>query len=176
MSVCAKYQLSSWSRSDWKVCVWVGWVGSRWVLCLTQRSCFWVALVELSWVELRWVLTISGLHVISYQGFSAQDKHPYINQKKILQIIGFMLFKTTSLNLGFQCKNQFGKICTESWDIGKNVSKYAGLVWWPGFWHILINISGPSAYFSKPIFALKPWAQASCFEYHEPYKRSAIIF
>ena len=36
---------------------WVVWggVGSKWVLCLTQRSCFWVAL---SWVELRWVLTI----------------------------------------------------------------------------------------------------------------------
>ena len=41
-------------------CGWVGGVGSKWVLCLTQRSCFWVALVELSWVELCWVLTISG--------------------------------------------------------------------------------------------------------------------
>ena len=47
------------SRSDWKVWGGVGWVGSKWVLCLTQRSCFWVALVELSWVELRWVLTIN---------------------------------------------------------------------------------------------------------------------
>ena len=25
-------------------------------------------------------------------------------------------------------------------------------------------------YFPKPISALKPWAQAGCFEYHEPYK------
>ena len=48
--------------------------------------------------------------------------------------------------------------------------KTAGLVWTLDFWHILLNISGPSAYFSKPIAALKLWAQAGCFEYHEPYK------
>ena len=29
--------------------------------------------------------------------------------------------------------------------------------------------SGPGAYFSKPIFALKPWVQVGRFEYHEPY-------
>ena len=61
MSVCAKFQLSSWSRSDWKV--WGGGgvvvVGSKWVLCLTQRSCFY-SCFELSWVELRWVLTIAS--------------------------------------------------------------------------------------------------------------------
>ena len=32
------------------------------------------------------------------------------------------------------------------------------------------NISGLSAYFSKPIFALKPWVQAGRFKYHKPYK------
>ena len=61
MSVCAKFQLSSWSRSDWKVCcggstayMWgsTAYMGNTWVLSLTQRSCFWVAL---SWVELSWV-------------------------------------------------------------------------------------------------------------------------
>ena len=61
MSLCAKFQLSSWSRSAWKVCCgvvgWGGVVGNMWVLCLTQRSCFWVAL---SWVELGWVLTKVG--------------------------------------------------------------------------------------------------------------------
>ena len=31
--------------------------------------------------------------------------------------------------------------------------------------------SGSNTYFSKPIFALKPWVQAICFEYHEPYNR-----
>ena len=45
----------------------------------------------------------------------------------------------------------------------------AGLVWRPAFWDVLLNISGPSAYVSKPIFALKPWIQAGRFEYHEPY-------
>ena len=95
----------------------------------------------------------------------------YKSEKKILSIIGFIVLKTTVLNSGFQRKNRFGKICTESWDIGKNVSKYAGLVWRPGFWYILINISRPGAYFSEPIFALKPWAWAGRFEYHEPYNR-----
>ena len=41
---------------------------------------------------------------------------------------------------------------------------------------ILANILGPVAYFSKPIFALKPWAQAGCFEYHKPYKLNEIFF
>ena len=36
---------------------------------------------------------------------------------------------------------------------------------------VLANISGPGAYFSKPIFALKPWVQAGRFEYHEPYNQ-----
>ena len=35
--------------------------------------------------------------------------------------------------------------------------------------YIFANISGE--YFSKPIFALKHWAQAGRFEYHEPYNR-----
>ena len=55
-------------------------------------------------------------------------------------------------------------------------SKYEGLVLLPEFWHILVNISGPSAYFSKPIFALKPWVQAGCFEYHEPYNRNSYYY
>ena len=87
-----------------------------------------------------------------------------------------MVFKLTGSDSWFQCKNRFGKICTESWDIGKKVSKYAGLVWQPGFWHILIHISGPGAYFSKPIFALKPWAQAGRFELHEAYIRKNFFF
>ena len=49
-------------RPKLRVCVeqpeliwWAAWaypVGSKWLLSLTQRSCFWVAL---SWVELSWV-------------------------------------------------------------------------------------------------------------------------
>ena len=38
------------------------------------------------------------------------------------------------------------------------------------------NISGPGAYFSKPIFALKPWVQAGRFEYHKPHDRKNFFF
>ena len=57
VSVCAKYQLSSWSRSDWKVCAWwggVGWggvVGYTWQLCLTPT----LVALELGWVGLSCV-------------------------------------------------------------------------------------------------------------------------
>ena len=40
----------------------------------------------------------------------------------------------------------------------------------------LKNILGSDAYFSKPIFALKLWAQARRFEYHEPHKRNENFF
>ena len=86
-----------------------------------------------------------------------------------------MVLKMTGLSSRFQRKNRFWKICNGSWDIVQNVSKYTGLVWRPYFWHILLNISGPGAYFSKPIFALKPWAQAGHFEYHEAYKQNKIL-
>ena len=41
--------------------------------------------------------------------------------------------------------------------------------------YVFPNISGPDAYFSKPIFALKPWAQAGRFEYHEPYNQKTFF-
>ena len=44
--------------------------------------------------------------------------------------------QTTSLNP--QRKNQFWKICTESWDISQNVSNFVGLVWKAGFGHFLV--------------------------------------
>ena len=51
MSVCAKFQLSSWSRSGWKVCGgWGGWVGNTW-LRLTPT----LVALELFWVELSCV-------------------------------------------------------------------------------------------------------------------------
>ena len=89
---------------------------------------------------------------------------------------GFMVLKTTGLSSRFQCKNRFWKICTGSRYIEQNVWKYESLVWRPKFWHILLNISGLGANFSKPIFVLRPWAQAGRFEYHEPQKRNEIFF
>ena len=52
MSVCAKFQLSSWSRSVWKVCgSGVGGVGNAWLLCLTPT----LVALELFWVGLSYV-------------------------------------------------------------------------------------------------------------------------
>ena len=82
-----------------------------------------------------------------------------------------MVVKTTGLNPGFQRKNRFYKICIESRDIGKNVSKFSFSSKMSKISYIFANISGPDAYFSKPIFALKPWVQAGCFDYHKPYNR-----
>ena len=52
------------------VCGLGGGVGSKVLLCLTQRSCFWVAL---SWVELRWVLTT--FHILGTLHWAQVNKH-----------------------------------------------------------------------------------------------------
>ena len=101
---------------------------------------------------------------------------PFITQKFFVPFIGFMVLKTTGLSSQFEGKTQFWKICTECWDIGQNVRIYGGLVWRPEFWHNFANITGTAANFSKPIFALKPWAQAGHFEYHKPYNQNEIFF
>ena len=101
---------------------------------------------------------------------------PFISEKKIVRIIGFMVFKMTGSDSRFQRKNRFWKICTESRDIGQNVSNFAGLVWKAVFGHVFADISGLGAYFSKPIFALKPWVRAGRFEYHEPYNLNNFFF
>ena len=86
-------------------------------------------------------------------------------RKKIVQIMGFMVFKSTGLDSRFQRKKRFWKICTESRDIGQNVSNFAGLVWKADFGHFFGNILGPYENFSKLIFELKPWVW-------EPYNRN----
>ena len=83
-----------------------------------------------------------------------------------------MVFKSTGLDSRFQRKKRFWKICTESRDIDQNVSNFAWLVWKADFGNIL----GLSAYFSKPIFALKPWVQAGWFEYHETLNMNKFFF
>ena len=104
------------------------------------------------------------------------DSPLYNSKKKFVPIIRFIVLKMTGLGSRFQRKNRFWKICTGSRDIDENVWKYEGLVWRPEFWHILLNISGLGANFSKPIFVLRPWAQAGRFEYHEPQKQNEIFF
>ena len=80
-----------------------------------------------------------------------------------------MVFKLT----GFNAKIGFENYAS-SWNIGQNVSNFAGLVWKADFGQFFGNILGLGAYFLKPIFALKPWVQVGWFEYHEPY--NLIIF
>ena len=90
--------------------------------------------------------------------------------------MGFMVFKSTGSDSRFQRKNRFWKICTESQDITKKVSKIGLPNLTSKIWHILADISVLGAYFSKPIFALKPWVRAGRFEYHEPHNRNNFFF
>ena len=60
--------------------------------------------------------------------------------------------------------------------IMKKLSKISLPIQTTKIWHILADSSGLGAYFSKPIFALRPWAQAGRFEYHEPHKRNEFFF
>ena len=101
---------------------------------------------------------------------------PFISEKKIVRIIGFMVFKSTGSDSRSQRKNRFWKICTESQDITKKVSKIGLPNQTTKIWHILANISGLGAYFLKPIFALRQWVRAGQFEYHEPYNPSNFFF
>ena len=66
-------------------------------------------------------------------------------------------------------------MCIGSWDIGINVSEFVLPNQTFKYWNILTNTLGSDAYFPKPIFALKPWAQAGRFEYNEPYKRKTFF-
>ena len=83
-----------------------------------------------------------------------------------------MVLKSTGLSSRFQRKNRFWKICTGSWDIKQNVPKIRSPKQTCIILDVLANISGPGAYFSKPIFVLKPCAQAGRFEYHKPQKQN----
>ena len=64
-------------------------------------------------------------------------------------------------------KKGFWKIRAESQVITKKLSKIGIPNETIKIWHIFADILGLGAYFSKPIFALKPWDWAGRFEYHE---------
>ena len=66
---------------------------------------------------------------------------PFISEKKFVQIVGFMVFKSTGLDSRFQRKNRFWKICTETQDIIKKVSKISLPNQTSKIWHILADIS-----------------------------------
>ena len=77
--------------------------------------------------------------------------------------LGRVVFKTTGLNPWFQRKNMYQVPRYQAKRPKNQVAK-------PNMhnFDVLANISGPGAYFSKPIFALKPWVQTGRFEYHTP--------
>ena len=85
-----------------------------------------------------------------------------VPRKKFVRIIGFMVFKSIGSDSQLQRKNWFRKICNESWDIGQNLSNFAGLVWKADFRQSFCNILELSPYF------LKLWVRAGRFENHEP--------
>ena len=87
-----------------------------------------------------------------------------------------MVLKTTGLSSRFQRSNPFWKIFNQSWDTSKNMSKLRTPNQTSIFWDNFAHISGLDEYFPKPIAALKPWAQARRFEYHEPYKPDEFFF
>ena len=82
-------------------------------------------------------------------------------KNKIVPIMGFMVFKSTGFDSRFQPKK-----CPKS-AFQTKTSK---------IWHILADILGLGAYFSNPIFSLKPWVQACRFEYHKPCELNEIVF
>ena len=84
-----------------------------------------------------------------------------------------MVFKSTSSISRFHHKNQ---LCTQSQNITKKLLKISLPNQTSKIWHILADISVLGAYFSKPIFALKPWVRAAWFEYHEPYIPNNFFF
>ena len=53
----------------------------------------------------------------------------------------------------------------------KNVSKFNFSSKMSKMSYLFANISGPDSYFSKPIFALKPWVQAGRFGYQESFNQ-----
>ena len=98
---------------------------------------------------------------------------PFITKKKNCSV--YKVHGTQNDRLELTVSTQ-KKICTGSWDIGHNVPKSRLPNQTCIFWDVLANISGPIAYFSKPILGFKPWAQAGRFEYHKPYKRNNFFF
>ena len=78
-----------------------------------------------------------------------------------------MVFKLMGSYSGFQRKNCLWKIRIQSQDITKEVHKIGIPNQTFKIWHILADISGLGADFSKPIFALKSWVPAGRFEYHK---------
>ena len=63
-------------------------------------------------------------------------------------------------------------LSTKSQDITEKLPKIGLQNKTSKIWQILADVLEFGAYFSKPIFALKPWDWACRFSYHEPYNEN----
>ena len=134
---------------------------------------------------LRWYLPFPINFGVIYLWGSAPQLFttPFITQKKFCSVyrvhgtqndrleLTILMNKSVLKNMHRVLRNmsKCPKIWTGSGDINQNVLKSGSPNQTCIFWNVFANISRPGAYFSKPIFALKPWAQAGRFEYHESY-------
>ena len=96
-----------------------------------------------------------------------------LKHKKILLFIGFMVIDRLELMVSTQ--KSVLKNMHQSWDIKQNEPKIRSPNQTCTILDVLVNISGPGAYFLKPIFALKPWVQAGRFEYHKLCNRKNFV-
>ena len=78
---------------------------------------------------------------------------PFLSEKNIVWILGFMVFKSTGSNSLFQCQKRFWK---KKQGIPRYRPKCVKFCWFD-LEGLLYTIFWQ--YFSKPIFALKPWVQ-----------------
>ena len=84
-----------------------------------------------------------------------------------------MDLKTTDLNSEFQRKNRLWKICTESWDTDKNVSKFSFSSKLSKISYIFANISGPDPMhiFPKQLLHLNLGFNPACWSEHSFYEK-----
>ena len=96
MSVCAKFQLPSWSRSDWKDCVWWVVVSEFQVATVSNPTKLLLSGFELSWVQLRWVLTLfTIINECQHMQIFTKCKYTSPNPKKCFQI--WKMWKTLNI-------------------------------------------------------------------------------
>ena len=113
-----------------------------------------------------------------FRGFSLRARNfkktsdPLISEKKkMFGLQGSWYSKRPARTHGFNAKIGFEKYAPSPEISAKTCPKSAFQTKPAKF-----DISRLNAYFSKPIFALKPWVRAGRFEYHQPYNPNDFFF
>ena len=88
-----------------------------------------------------------------------------------------MILKMTGLSPGFQCKSWFEKFALSP-ELLTNICKnnLCCQTQLSYFWTFCAISSGWLHAFQSQFSALRPLAQASCFEYYAPYKQRKVFF